>query len=255
MTIQLVPPTSNEKLVLVLAVILFLFVGAAGYYFGTGHSDAVLEKQITDLMAKIKALTEQVIHSDAVIAQKDQVIAINEKDIADLQAKNNVLEGKNTALLAENAAYKNQIKQMADIQLAKEMSNWIGPNEVQVFVLNQWHFSLTRLGGEKTVSIFKDAQTYFTLAENRLVQLNNEKAATKDCQTALEASKDSTKLALFDRDQAMGLLTEAKGTIHDLNSENLKLNRKLTLSKWKNTGIGIAAGVAIGLVVHSLTAK
>jgi len=252
MTIQVTKATGTEKLVMMLAIILFLFIGAAGYYFGTGHNNAQLQKQITDLLTKITELTGRVAKDDAIIAHNDVTIAQGVKDKEELQAKNTVLEAKNTGLITENAEYKKQIKQMTDIQLASEIGSRIGPNEVQVFISGQWHFSLTRIGGEKTISIFKDAETYFTLAINRKTELDNVNLALKSMDMALTASQDSTKLALGARDEAVGLLGESKVTIGDLNKDNLRLSRKLKLSKFTNTGIGAGLGIVAVIVFSSL---
>jgi cell division protein FtsB len=251
MTIQVTKATGIEKLVLVLAIILFLFVGAAGYYFGTGHSNTQLQKQITDLLTKITELTGRIAKDDAIIASNDVTIAQGVKDKEALQAKNTVLEAKNIGLMTENTEYKKQIKQMTDIQLANEIGSRIGPNEVQMFISGQWRFSLTRTGGEKTVSIFKDAETYFTLASNRKTELDNANLALKSMDVALTASQDSTKLALGARDEAVGLLGESKVTIGDLNKDNLRLSRKLKLSKFTNTGIGVGVGVVAVILFNS----
>lgn len=248
MTIQLTNPSSMEKLLIVIMVVLLLVVGGVAYYVGTGHANSGLQKQVNDLITKINDLVARVAKDDVQIAelqtQRDAEKALRvEKEKA-----NQILEAKNACLIIENIEFKKQIKLMSDIQLAEQIGRWIGQAEVQVALADKWHFSLTRVGGENTVAIFKDKDTYFSLAANRLVEMNNKDVAIGSLEKDLTLSEGQTKIALSGRDEAVKDLIEAKDTIKDL-------NKKLRLSFIKNGAIGIGVGAVLGVIVFSLVKK
>lgn len=248
MTIQITKASSMEKLLIVLAVVLFLVVGGVAYYVGTGHANSGLQKQVNDLIAKINDLVSRVVKDDIQIAAL-QTERDSEKALRLVEfAKNQILERTNQGLIVENIEYKKQIKLMSDIQVAEQMGKWIGQSEVQAFIIGQWHFSLTRPGGEKTLEIFKDRDTYFSLATNRLEQITTKDTTIKSLETDLSLSEGQTKIAIAGRDEAVSTLLEAKETIKDL-------NKKLRLSFLKNGAIGIGAGAIVTAVVFSLVKK
>jgi hypothetical protein len=237
-----------EKLLVVIMVVLLLVVGGVAYYVGTGHANSGLQKQVNDLITKINELVARVAKDDVQIAelqtQRDTEKALRiEKEKA-----NQVLEAKNAGLIIENTEFKKQIKLMTDIQLAEQIGKWIGQAEVQVALVDKWHFSLTRVGGENTVAIFKDRDTYFSLANNRLEQITNLTVSNQSLEKDLTLSEGQTKIALSGRDDAVKALLESKDTIKDL-------NKKLRLSFIKNGAIGIGAGIIVTAVVFSLVKK
>lgn len=238
----------ETKLVLVLAVVLLLVVGAVAYYVGTGHANAGLQKQVNDLITKINDLVSRVAKDDIQIATLQTERDAERAQRLVLEGENKVLESKNQGLLVENAEYKKQIKQMSDIQLAEQMGQWIGQKEVTALINGQWHFSLTRPGAEATLAIFKDRDTYFSLATNRLEQITKLTASNESFQRDLTASESQTKLALAGRDEAVQTLVEAKDTIK-------ALNKQLRLNRWTKVGEGVLIGAVITTVVFSLTKK
>jgi cell division protein FtsL len=248
MTIQVTKESSVEKFLIVIMVVLLLVVGGVAYYVGTGHANSGLQKQVNDLIAKINDLVSRVVKDDIQIADLQTERDSEKAQRLILSAKNQILEKANQGLIVENTEYKKQIKLMSDIQVAEQMGKWIGQTEVQAFINGQWHFSLTRPGGEKTLGIFKDRDTYFSLATNRLEQITTKDSTIKSLETDLSLSEGQTKIAIADRDEAVSTLLEAKITIKDL-------NKKLRLSFLKNTGLGIGAGVIIMTVVFSLVKK
>lgn len=130
MTIQITKASSMEKLLIVLAVVLFLVVGGVAYYVGTGHANSGLQKQVNDLIAKINDLVSRVVKDDIQIAAL-QTERDSEKALRLVEfAKNQILERTNQGLIVENIEYKKQIKLMSDIQVAEQMGKWIGQSEI-----------------------------------------------------------------------------------------------------------------------------
>jgi len=248
MTIQITKASSVEKFLIMIMVVLLLVVGGVAYYVGTGHANSGLQKQVNDLIAKINDLVSRVVKDDIQIAGLQTERDSEKAQRLVLSAKNQILEKSNQGLIVENVEYKKQIKLMSDIQVAEQMGKWIGQAEVQAFINSQWHFSLTRPGGEKTLEIFKDRDTYFSLATNRLEQITTKDSTIKSLETDLTLSGDQTKIAIAGRDEAVKYLVEAKVTIKDL-------NKKLRLSFLKNTGIGLGVGTLVTVVVFSLVKK
>jgi len=247
-TIQLTSPKAVEKILVVVMVVLLLVVGAVAYYVGTGHANAGLQKQVNDLIAKINDLVSRIAKDDIQIANLQTERDTEKVQRLEYAAKNQALERSNQGLIIENTEYKKQIKLMTDIQLAEQMGKWIGQSEVQAFVNGQWHFSLTRPGGEKSVELFKDRDTYFTLATNRLEQMNSKDASIASLEKDLGLSEGQTKLALSGRDEAVKDLIEAKDAIKGL-------NKSLRIARWTNTGKGLLVGAVITTVVFSLVKK
>lgn len=248
MTIQLTNPSTMEKVLIVVMVLLVVVVGAVAYYVGTGHANSGLQKQVNDLITKINDLVAKVAKDDIQIAELQTERDAERSLRIQKEAENQKLEAANATLLVQNAEYKKQIKLMTDIQLAEQIGKWIGQAEIQVALVDKWHFSLTRVGGENTLGIFKDRDTYFTLSNNQAVEINNLKASNESFQRDLTASEGQTKIALNGRDEAVKALTEAKTTIQDL-------NKKLRLSFIKNSAIGAGVGVVVGVIVFSLVRK
>ena len=248
MTIQLTPSTSTEKFLIIIMVVLLLVVGGVAYYVGTGHANSGLHKQVNDLITKINDLVAKVAQDDVQIANLQTERNAEKALRVEKEKENTALHSANANLIVENAEFKKQIKLMSDIQLAEQIGKWIGQAEVQVALVNKWHFSLTRVGGENTLSIFKDRDTYFSLSINQATEIGNLKASNESFGRDLTASESQTKIALDGRDEAIRDLIEAKGTIKDL-------NKKLRLSFFKNAGLGIGAGAIITTVIFNLVKK
>lgn len=229
-----------------IVALMALCLGA--YTLGKGQRNSDLQGQIDDLLGQMGGLVGMTVENEKLIAEINGQLAIEAALRREAENKNVVLEKKNAGLLAENADYKKQIAAMPDAQIVVEMGRRIGDENVGNVGVPPYRFGLTRPGGERTVAIFKDAETYFTLAENRLEQINTFQFRVNSLEASLEKESEKTRIEKKDKEDAMKLLGDTKVTLE-------KVKKDMKLNTAKKVGTGVAIGVALAVVIHSLFGK
>ena len=149
-------------------------------------------------------------------------------------------------LLAQNAAYQQQIATMTDERLLEEMARRLGATEVGMARGGDvWRFSLTRLGGERAVSLFSERETYFTLSQNQALQIDQYIAKNASLERSLVIEANKTDIERAARVAALEALDRAMLQIR-------KTESAMSSGKRKSFLFGLATGAAAGVVAKSL---
>lgn len=225
-----------------------LLLVACYFLFIKPLPNPALQNQITDLKEQVKELTDKDVKREAAVAVINNNLEKEHEARVASEARVQKLESSNKTLLAENAAYRERIKQMPDIEIASEIGTRIGPEEVSVDIHYQWTFSLTRRGGESTLEIFKNAETYFTLSENRGVEIKELNIQIGSLKTSVELEKQSTALEKQGKEEAQFSLTQAMNTVNNL-------NKSLKWERTKGYITGAVIGIAVGIIVEGFLKK
>lgn len=207
-----------------------------------------LADEVRDLKSGIADLREQKAIDDSEHIKTQAALEFEREYRQKSEAKNAQLESENSQLRADNLSYKEQLKAWSDDVLAAEIAKRVGEEEATAELRGRWHFSLTRLGGERTVGIFKDAETYFSLSENQKLQLVEKDSQISSLGTSLALQTAETKREADGRVAALGKLDEAEVTIDKMAKTRASEKRKATLK-------GGVAGAVIVLFIHFLFGK
>ncbi len=173
---------------------------------------------------------------------------LNEMKIREeLDKKIKNLESSNAEILQENAAYKKSLASLSDVAVVEEIGKKIGNENVSLSTAEvkknlKYVFSLTRDGAEHTLSLFRDADDYFTLSSKRLEQINllNSKVDSLERTDKLNVAKlNLTEQALF----------QANEVIKDYDLQLSMVKKKARSSVLKKVGVGVLFGVVAGLIV------
>lgn len=229
-------------------IVALLALALGAYSLGKGQRDSDLQGQIDDLLSQMGGLVGVQIENDKKVAELNGLLAIEVMQRKDAENRNIVLENKNAGLLVENADYKRQIAEMPDAQIVVEIGRRVGDENVGNVGVPPYRFGLTRPGGEKTVAIFKDAETYFTLAENRLEQINTFQFRVDSLQKSLEKETEKTRIEHDGKVDAMNLLKDTKFTLE-------KVQKDMKLGTFKKVATGFGIGVATAVVIRALFGK
>jgi hypothetical protein len=215
------------------------------YVQGKKDTNAQLNERITSLVDEVKGIRDQKAADDAEHVKTEAALEFEREMRIKSETKVGELEAANVKLLSDNKLYREQLKAWSDNALASEMGKRIGEHEVIAELRGLWHFSLTRLGGENTLSIFKDAETNFTLAENRRLELVEKDSQIGSLNVSVELQKAETKRESDGRIKALKELDNAVEIISDQKKE---LRRKQLEQFLKGTAIGIIIVELIHLI-------
>jgi len=212
------------------------------FFIGKGissHWEKKYNQDIGTLTEKLKEYEKTIAVSDAAIVLNNQIIAEEKKLYEQAEAKIKEIEAANAALLAQNETLHQQITTLPDDDIVQKMGTYIGAKNVAVWLKG---FTLTRIGGEKSLGLFYDKDTYFTLAKNRLDEMTKKDEQITSLNISLTASN--------------GNFTEMENKwlgCDDALQQSLKTNTDLRrLMRWKkieNFGKGALAGGAIVFIL------
>jgi len=231
----------------VLTILLIVLLGVGS---GIGIYEYIrsktLDKNVAQLKEDVAGLKDQAKVDAVQLAANSKELADGKKERETLASENTQLHSQNATVIAERDEYKRQLKMMTDIQIAEEMGKRIGAEEVGVVVSGNFRFSLTRVGGEKTVAIFKDAEVYFTLSQNQSKEIGNLNITVKSLESSLKTEENSTAIEHEGRVRAEFTLDKAMKDVTTLVGQK-KLNR------WMGRLEGVGVAVLTFLLIKGVS--
>ena len=210
-TIQPVPQTIVKKTgtaLSLLAILIALGVGGAGYYFG--------QQQVVEIQQKLTALESQsgVAVSAPVSDNSGQVTQL-EQGLKTAQDKVEQLEQLVAGKTGEIAALQAQVKQVSQLVGAQQPSDWLF-SEAD-FLLNN---ALRKLVLDNDVDT---AISLLKLADETLVKVNNSQANA--IRTAINQDlKQLLSLSSVDQNAVMQKLSQLANTVDELQALNVNFD-------------------------------
>lgn len=210
-TIQPVPQTIVKKTgtaLSLLAILIALGVGGAGYYFG--------QQQVAEIQQKLTALESQsgVAVSAPVSDNSGQVTQL-EQGLKTAQDKVEQLEQLVESKTGEIAALQSQVKQVSQLVGAQQPSDWLF-SEAD-FLLNN---ALRKLVLDNDVDT---AISLLKLADETLVKVNNSQANA--IRTAINQDlKQLLSLSSVDQNAVMQKLSQLANTVDELQALNVNFD-------------------------------
>ena len=210
-TMQPVPQTIVKKTgtaLSLLAILIALGVGGAGYYFG--------QQQVVEIQQKLTALESQsgVAVSAPVSDNSGQVTQL-EQGLKTAQDKVEQLEQLVAGKTGEIAALQAQVKQVSQLAGAQQPSDWLF-SEAD-FLLNN---ALRKLVLDNDVDT---AISLLKLADETLVKVNNSQANT--IRTAINQDlKQLLSLSSVDQNAVMQKLSQLANTVDELQALNVNFD-------------------------------
>lgn len=210
-TIQPVPQTIVKKTgtaLSLLAILIALGVGGAGYYFG--------QQQVVEIQQKLTALESQsgVAVSAPVSDNSGQVTQL-EQGLKTAQDKVEQLEQLVESKTGEIAALQSQVKQISQLVGAQQPSDWLF-SEAD-FLLNN---ALRKLVLDNDVDT---AISLLKLADETLVKVNNSQANA--IRTAINQDlKQLLSLSSVDQNAVMQKLSQLANTVDELQALNVNFD-------------------------------
>ena len=210
-TIQPVPQTIVKKTgtaLSLLAILIALGVGGAGYYFG--------QQQVAEIQQKLTALESQsgVAVSAPVSDNSGQVTQL-EQGLKTTQDKVEQLEQLVAGKTSEIAALQAQVKQVSQLAGAQQPSDWLF-SEAD-FLLNN---ALRKLVLDNDVDT---AISLLKFADETLVKVNNSQANT--IRTAINQDlKQLLSLSSVDQNAVMQKLSQLANTVDELQALNVNFD-------------------------------
>lgn len=210
-TIQPVPQTIVKKTgtaLSLLAILIALGVGGAGYYFG--------QQQVVEIQQKLTALESQsgVVISAPVSDNSGLVIQL-EQGLKTAQDKIEQLEQLVAGKTGEITALQSQVKQVSQLVGAQQPSDWLF-SEAD-FLLNN---ALRKLVLDNDVDT---AISLLKLADETLVKVNNSQANA--IRTAINQDlKQLLSLSSVDQNAVMQKLSQLANTVDELQALNVNFD-------------------------------
>lgn len=210
-TIQPVPQTIVKKTgtaLSLLAILIALGVGGAGYYFG--------QQQVAEIQKKLTALESQSgVAVSAPVSDNSGQVAQLEQGLKTAQDKVEQLEQLVESKTGEIAALQSQVKQVSQLVGAQQPSDWLF-SEAD-FLLNN---ALRKLVLDNDVDT---AISLLKLADETLVKVNNSQANA--IRTAINQDlKQLLSLSSVDQNAVMQKLSRLANTVDELQALNVNFD-------------------------------
>ena len=210
-TIQPVPQTIVKKTgtaLSLLAILIALGVGGAGYYFG--------HQQVAEIQQKLTALESQSgVAVSAPVSDNSGQVAQLEQGLKTAQDKVEQLEQLVESKTGEIAALQSQVKQVSQLVGAQQPSDWLF-SEAD-FLLNN---ALRKLVLDNDVDT---AVSLLKLADETLVKVNNSQANA--IRTAINQDlKQLLSLSSVDQNAVMQKLSQLANTVDELQALNVNFD-------------------------------
>ena len=210
-TIQPVPQTIVKKTgtaLSLLAILIALGVGGAGYYFG--------QKQVAEIQQKLTALESQSgVAVSAPMSDNSGQVTQLEQGLKTAQDKVEQLEQLVAGKTSEIAALQAQVKQVSQLAGAQQPSDWLF-SEAD-FLLNN---ALRKLVLDNDVDT---AISLLKLADETLVKVNNSQANA--IRTAINQDlKQLLSLSSVDQNAVMQKLSQLANTVDELQALNVNFD-------------------------------
>ena len=210
-TIQPVPQTIVKKTgtaLSLLAILIALGVGGAGYYFG--------QQQVAEIQQKLTVLESQSgVAVSAPVSDNSGQVAQLEQGLKTAQDKVEQLEQLVESKTGEIAALQSQVKQISQLVGAQQPSDWLF-SEAD-FLLNN---ALRKLVLDNDVDT---AISLLKLADETLVKVNNSQANA--IRTAINQDlKQLLSLSSVDQNAVMQKLSQLANTVDELQALNVNFD-------------------------------
>ena len=210
-TIQPVPQTIVKKTgtaLSLLAILIALGVGGAGYYFG--------QQQVVEIQQKLTALESQSgVAVSAPVSDNSRQVTQLEQGLKTAQDKVEQLEQLVAGKTGEIAALQSQVKQVSQLVGAQQPSDWLF-SEAD-FLLNN---ALRKLVLDNDVDT---AISLLKLADETLVKVNNLQANA--IRTAINQDlKQLLSLSSVDQNAVMQKLSQLANTVDELQALNVNFD-------------------------------
>lgn len=210
-TIQPVPQTIVKKTgtaLSLLAILIALGVGGAGYYFG--------QQQVAEIQQKLTALESQSgVAVSAPVSDNSGQVAQLEQGLKTAQDKVEQLEQLVAGKTGEIATLQAQVKQVSQLAGAQQPSDWLF-SEAD-FLLNN---ALRKLVLDNDVDT---AISLLKLADETLVKVNNSQANA--IRTAINQDlKQLLSLSSVDQNAVMQKLSQLANTVDELQALNVNFD-------------------------------
>ena len=210
-TIQPVPQTIVKKTgtaLSLLAILIALGVGGAGYYFG--------QQQVAEIQQKLTALESQSgVAVSAPVSDNSGQLAQLEQGLKTVQDKVEQLEQLVSGKTGEIAVLQAQVKQVSQLAGAQQPSDWLF-SEAD-FLLNN---ALRKLVLDNDVDT---AVSLLKLADETLVKVNNSQANA--IRTAINQDlKQLLSLSSVDQNAVMQKLSQLANTVDELQALNVNFD-------------------------------
>ena len=210
-TIQPVPQTIVKKTgtaLSLLAILIALGVGGAGYYFG--------QQQVAEIQQKLTALESQSgVAVSTPVSDNSGQVKLLEQGLKTAQDKVEQLEQLVAGKTGEIAALQVQVKQVSQLAGAQQPSDWLF-SEAD-FLLNN---ALRKLVLDNDVDT---AISLLKLADETLVKVNNSQANT--IRTAINQDlKQLLSLSSVDQNAVMQKLSQLANTVDELQALNVNFD-------------------------------
>ena len=210
-TMQPVPQTIVKKTgtaLSLLAILIALGVGGAGYYFG--------QQQVAEIQQKLTALESQSgVAVSTPVSDNSGQVKLLEQGLKTAQDKVEQLEQLVAGKTGEIAALQSQVKQVSQLAGAQQPSDWLF-SEAD-FLLNN---ALRKLVLDNDVDT---AISLLKLADETLVKVNNSQANT--IRTAINQDlKQLLSLSSVDQNAVMQKLSQLANTVDELQVLNVNFD-------------------------------
>ena len=210
-TMQPVPQTIVKKTgtaLSLLAILIALGVGGAGYYFG--------QQQVAEIQQKLTALESQSgVAVSAPVSDNSGQLAQLEQGLKTVQDKVEQLEQLVSGKTGEIAVLQAQVKQVSQLAGAQQPSDWLF-SEAD-FLLNN---ALRKLVLDNDVDT---AVSLLKLADETLVKVNNSQANA--IRTAINQDlKQLLSLSSVDQNAVMQKLSQLANTVDELQALNVNFD-------------------------------
>ena len=199
----------NGTALSLLAILIALSVGGAGYYIG--------QQQVTDFQKKLIVLENQVGESASRVTANEKNEQVNqlESDLKAMQEKVIQLEEFNKSKTEEITTLQAQIKQVGQLASAQQPNDWLF-SEVDFLLNNALRKLILDNDVDTAISLLK-------LADETLVKINNTQA--NSIRNAINQDlKKLLSLSSVDQNSVMQKLSQLANTVDELQVLNVNFD-------------------------------
>ena len=204
----------NGTALSLLAILIALGVGGAGYYIG--------QQQVTDFQKKLIVLENQVGESASRVTanEKNEQVSQLESGLKAMQEKVIQLEEFNKSKTEEITTLQAQIKQVSQLASAQQPNDWLF-SEVDFLLNNALRKLILDNDVDTAISLLK-------LADETLVKINNTQA--NSVRNAINQDlKKLLSLSSVDQNSVMQKLSQLANTVDELQVLNVNFDDTLSL--------------------------
>lgn len=178
------------------------------------------------------------------IAALSKKILEREAELAALTKSMEAVRLEREKIEAELAAVKKSISEMKNSEIGQSIGQYIGEKEIAE--LAGGRFSLSRLGAEKTLFLFKERDSFALVIKNQARELE---LAEKRYSLTRQQAADALQQAEAERVIRLSAEEALRKSLEELSLTKRQLRRGKILSFLEGTGVGIGAGVVLSYLL------